>query len=145
MLPRAAVMSLVFICFSISHGAELYRWTDEMGRVHFSDSIPRANKNKAKIVDLKSADVPPQQIQEAQARLAKEKSRLNQPSPAIAVIPQGKTQPLDKESSCEDQWAKYDESWACFNPYRTANGSVRREAYEHCSEMKSPSCVLPVK
>ena len=63
MLPKAALVFLALICASPSHGAELYRWTDELGRVHFGDSPPSATTNKAKVVDLKSTDVSPEQAQ----------------------------------------------------------------------------------
>ena len=147
MLPKAALVFLVLICASPSHGAELYRWTDEMGRVHFGDSPPGTTKNKAKAVDLKSSDVSPEEAQAARARLEKEKARLNQPSPRAALLPEDKTPASDqeggKESSCAEQWAKYDESWACFNPYRIQGGAVKEEAFAHCTEIKTPSCVLP--
>jgi len=40
--------------------------------------------------------------------------------------------------ACEEQKKRFMESQACFQKFRLANGGVRPEAYQHCTEVKQP-------
>lgn len=59
------------------------------------------------------------------------------PAPAPADV-QGSAQNSDKKSKCEQEWAKYKESQACFAKYVMVRGRVNAEAYKHCTEVKQP-------
>ena len=45
-----------------------------------------------------------------------------------------------KDLSCEARKRRYRESQECFAPYRTATGGIKREAFQHCIELKQPNC-----
>jgi len=40
--------------------------------------------------------------------------------------------------ACEEQKKLFMESQACFAKFRLANGAVRPEAFQHCTEVKQP-------
>lgn len=45
---------------------------------------------------------------------------------------------MDTKDKCQEEWRKYQESQACFAPYRLANGGIKAEAFQHCVELKQP-------
>jgi hypothetical protein len=142
---RVAVALLAFAGAGLVEGADLYRWTDGTGRVHYGETVPNAYRVRAKRVDATDLGGSPHQLQEAQARLAREKGRLNRTVPESTAFAPSQTAAPEQEPSCEAQWDKFDESWACFNPFRTVYGAVKPEAYEHCSQIPAPSCTRASK
>ena len=42
-------------------------------------------------------------------------------------------------SECERLTMRYQDSQACFAPFRLANGAVRKEAYRYCTPVADPS------
>lgn len=120
----------------LANGGELFRWTGKEGRVHYSDAVPAPQKGDAKKVDVTNARITDADRREAQARLDREKKMAAQrrapateapptnsiPTPVAAEFPKGK-------AACEAEWQKYYESYACFNPYRNANGAIKGEAF----------------
>jgi hypothetical protein len=40
--------------------------------------------------------------------------------------------------ACEEQKKRFMESQACFAKFRLANGGLRPEAFQHCTEVKQP-------
>ncbi len=46
------VIFLVFICFSQTSLAEIYKWTDEQGNVHYGDAKNRPEDTKTEKVDF---------------------------------------------------------------------------------------------
>ena len=125
--------------------AELYRWTDKDGRVHYSDAVPEAQKGAAKTVDLTNAHTTNARRQEAEVRYAQDKSALQRPSPTTAPAPlAAKPAPDTTEfpagrKACEEEWRKYRVSEACFASYRNATGGLKPEAFNKCIEMKMPA------
>ncbi|HEY6720842.1 MAG TPA: DUF4124 domain-containing protein [Burkholderiales bacterium] len=138
-----------FFLFSLSlaaHGADVFGWVDEDGKVHYGDTVPERYKQKAK--KLQGADVTSAQRQEAQARLAREQARVESlrrareaksdeaqpntvPSPDIARAG-------DNTNTCEEQLKKYLDSQTCFAPYVIKGGAVKPEAFQNCTEVKEP-------
>ena len=62
--------------------AEVYKWVDENGRTHFSDTAPP--QQKAKVVELKNVDVSDARRREAEQRAAREKGLVQSGAPASA-------------------------------------------------------------
>lgn len=50
------VLFLLALSFALPAAAELYRWTDAQGHVHYSDSPPPANIKQMKRINTPSAD-----------------------------------------------------------------------------------------
>lgn len=43
-----------------------------------------------------------------------------------------------RKNQCEQEWARYKESQECFARFVTAQGRIKAEAYNYCSEVKQP-------
>jgi hypothetical protein len=41
--------------------------------------------------------------------------------------------------SCAEKWERYRSSAECFSRYRNVNGSIKSDAYGHCTEVSYPS------
>ena len=129
----------------LANGGELFRWTGKEGRVHYSDAVPAPQKGDAKKVDVTNARITDADRREAQARLDREKKMAAQrPTPVVeAPPPTTKPTPVATEfpkgkAACEEEWRKYHESVACFNPYRNTNGAIRGEAFSVCTSVPQP-------
>lgn len=148
-IPAALV--LLISASASAFATEVYKWVDENGRVHYGNSVPDAQKNKAKAVDLKGAQLTAEERAAAEARLAREKSALEQMSrkreptqPPVASLPAQKPAVgAARKSSCEQEWTRFQQSEACFAPYRLANGGIKAEAFKVCKEVPTPNCPNP--
>ena len=144
---------LVFLCLvSLAARAdEVFKWVDENGKVHYGDTVPEKYRQESKKVDSSSPEVTDAQRQEAEARNAKEKARLDALEKSrdarVDVAPHAAPPPpevLKTGDECEEQMRKYLQSQECFAPYRNANGGINPEAFQRCTEVKQPmGCVAP--
>ncbi|MBX9818544.1 MAG: hypothetical protein K2X79_10980, partial [Burkholderiaceae bacterium] len=41
-------------------------------------------------------------------------------------------------TDCPTWWRIYDDSNACFGPFRTVQGGLKPEAFDHCNAVASP-------
>src|SRR5665647_1309993 len=57
---------------------DIYRWVDESGRTHMSDTVPEQYKNSATRIDPGPTELTPEQQKEEQDRAAREKARAAQ-------------------------------------------------------------------
>lgn len=141
---------LAFACMSPgTYAADIFKWVDEKGQVHYGQTVPEKFKRSATKVDRVEPAPSEAQRQEAAARAAQEKAKAESLATerANSTKPRSDPPPLpataatnSKENSCEAQWKKYRESEACFGPYRTANGGIRPEALQKCVAVKEPTC-----
>lgn len=147
---RAAALVVLAGALATAHAAEVYKWVDENGRVHYGNSVPDAQKSKAKAVELKGAQLTADQRAAAEARLEREKAALQEMSrkreptqPPVATLPAPKPAPAGGKPTCEQEWARFHQSAACFAPYRLATGGIKAEAFKVCAEVPTPSCPNP--
>jgi len=133
---------------SLAYGADVFSWVDEDGKVHYGDSVPERYKQRAKRLDPRGA-VSAAQRQEAEARLARERARIESirkaredsldeaaqsasaPTPAAPLA-------SDSANICQEQLKKFLDSQACFAPYRLKDGGIKPEAFQRCTEVKEP-------
>jgi hypothetical protein len=124
-----------------------YKWTDEKGQVHYSDVVPKDRKAGSKPVDT---DAPPSEADRklAEERLARDREILEQAGIGAAAtsgsaVPAARGSPhkaaSSAESSCDEAWKAYNDSSACFDPYRMSEGRVKQEAFQHCKQVAQPS------
>ena len=85
------------------YGADIYRWVDQDGRVHLSDTVPEQFKKSATRIDAKAAA-----------------------APASAVSAEMGT------ADCATLRRRFAESNECFSPFFNRNGSVKAEGYAKC-------------
>jgi len=152
----------------LSHAvaADIYRWVDEKGRTHVSDTVPARYVDKATRVDTSASTISAEDQRAAQERAARERQLFdeqlaasrkaeeaatasqNGPS-AGGVMPQrqGPT-----ESECVAKWNAYWASQECFAPFVKGAGRrhrpahVSEEAYLYCKSVPDPSAecgILP--
>ena len=150
MANRLVLLLLLCSVFPMARGADVFRWVDENGKVHYGDAIPEKYKQQAKKVDAAGAGVTGAQRQEAESRSAKEKAKaesLQKARESQADVPQPAAPPAadvpKAGAECEEQMKKYLESQDCFAPYVNATGGIKPEAFQHCTEVKQPKGCFP--
>lgn len=136
------------VCFLLAaagaQSAEVYRWTDAQGRVFYGDRAPEGRKSSARVIEIDQA--PPVRAQIATRPAAPSRRAAPttpeasmQTEPAVIGGSQSLPRLADKDARCEAAWARFDESAACFAPYRMGGGKVRPEAYLQCETVMMPS------
>lgn len=122
--------------------ADIYKWTDEQGRVHYGDrpapGAPAAERRELQVPELSEA-----QRQEAIERLERQRARLQPPEGeggAAIATPAAEASPAEQDNSCAAQMRRYNQSQECFAPFRNANGSVKPEAFRYCKDIPEPQC-----
>jgi Domain of unknown function (DUF4124) len=134
-------------------GAEIYRWTDESGKTHLSDTVPARYKDAAARIDSKSFDLSLDQQRDAQARAAAEKASADAQKPrAGATLPLSLSPPpviapaapSAAKQDCDAQWRDYRESLECFAPFMGVDGALKPNAFAACGRsIVQPSCESP--
>jgi len=71
----------------------------------------------------------------APAAFAQNRTGDRQPQPSSKPATGGAE---GDRQACEEQKRRFMESQACFQKYRLANGGLRPEAYQRCTEVKQP-------
>jgi Domain of unknown function (DUF4124) len=140
MLMKIVIFMAAFFCSTLGYSGEIYRWTDARGQIHYGDVVPDSQKRNSKVIRLTGTLVKGIQLPQSGAWNPKDSyspilksGNSAVPDPTVAIT--------KVKNTCEEQWKKFHDSWACFNPYRNSGGSVKSEAYQHCSEVKQPeSC-----
>lgn len=123
---------------------EVWKWRDAQGVTHYGAAPPDDARTKAERVDLPDTRVSEADRRAAEKRLADEQAGIRAASDAAPPRGQrfpGLTLPAAAASavpSCEEAWRRYNESYACFDPYRYGAGKVRPEAWQHCKELPQP-------
>jgi hypothetical protein len=129
--------------------AELFKWVDENGKTHYGDQVPERYQQKQQ--SLKVDKAPSRDERNAALlRIQKEKNAANamkaqrdakaesagRPAKGGAAAP-------SNETPCQKEWRLFLDSKTCFQPFRTATGGIRAEAYQHCKEMSEPRSICP--
>lgn len=154
-LACVSVAALCSVLAPLAHAADIYRWVDEKGLTHISDTVPPQYRKNATRIDTSASQVSESDRALAAERAAREKAALDssQPVPAKAprageLVPQNRpgASGLDEKRAQCDEWRRaYAESQSCFSSYGTVSGAVRAEAYQHCTPVSdpSPTCGIP--
>lgn len=140
-----------------AHAADIYRWVDDQGKTHLSDTVPERYRQGATRIDPRSYDLTTDQKAEAQNRAAREKARaalveaqrerMQRAAPARPSLAPASAAPAAtakasqpaKPDDCDTLRRLYRESLDCFAPYVTATGGVKTEAFQKCEVRKDPS------
>lgn len=148
--------------------AQVYRWADAQGRVHYG-GVPPA---EAGAREVRSPEVTEEQRRDAAALAVRERAELAfreaAEAAARARLPQPAFErpyeprrlaaysgyrglqrvasgPADDPSgaACAAAWRAYRESVDCFARFRIKNGGVRPEAFGVCRQILQPTCNEP--
>jgi len=138
--------------------ATVFRWVDDQGRVHYSETVPQRYRGSARPVDASSPEPTAAQRREALERAQTEKIRASgaasssasgsapgrpaagAPPASEASRPAGKrpAQVPGEQTDCETWQRLYLESLECFGPFRTVRGGIKPEAFEACNVVPEP-------
>lgn len=146
---RPLLSLAVALAFSGAAHAELFKWVDENGKTHYGDRVPERYQKQRKALQVQKA--PSQADRDAAVqRLQKERNAAD----ALTAQRNAKAEAAGKpakpaaaapanETPCQKEWRVFLEAKTCFQPFRTATGGIRAEAYEHCKEVAEPKSVCP--
>ena len=120
----------------------IYKWKDANGKMQYSDKPPAPNASTMKLNNdapsAAEAQAARDRLEAMKAESANRAAARNTPTGAPADAG-ANTGPAPDESACEAKWREYNESYACFDPYRLVGGGIRPEAFEKCKVVKQPS------
>ncbi len=140
-----------------AHAADIYRWVDDAGKTHLSDTVPPKYRARATRVDSAAYELTPAQraIAEARARQAggaRPVPPASAPAPAAtlggapaAAIGAASRPGANDASDCAGWQRRYTESQECFAQYKIVNGATRPEGFRQCTEVPDPAsqCGFP--
>jgi hypothetical protein len=140
-----------------AQAADIYRWTDDAGKTHLSDTVPDRYRARATRVDSAAFELTPAQraIAEARARQARSAvpaASASAPAPATSLggVPgaaaAAASRPVANDpSDCAGWQRRYTESQACFAQYKLVNGGTKPEGFRQCVEVPDPAsqCGFP--
>ncbi len=139
----AAALAALLVLAGPAGGAEVWKWQDAQGVTHYGPEPPDDPDAKAERVVLPDSGVTDADRRAAEKRVADDKAEIRRatggPAPRSGARPAAR--PASAASavpSCEEAWRRYNESYACFDPYRFGAGKIRPEAFEHCKEVPQP-------
>ena len=119
----------------------VYKWKDASGKMQYSDKPPAPNASSLKLNNdapsAAEAQAARDRLEAMKAESASRAAARGTPTGA-PVDANAKSAPAD-ESACQAKWREYNESYACFDPYRLVGGGIRPEAFEKCKVVKQPS------
>lgn len=152
MAMKLLVLSGLLILVLSARAADIYRWVDENGRPHFSDTVPENYRSTATRIDLPHATPTAAQRQEAESRAAKDRAKASEvdnkdhsnKKSAVSgmgtkpVAPGNQSSATGQGNDCETLFRLYWKSQECFGPYRLPNG-IKAEAFQHCTVVPDPS------
>ena len=142
--PVAVAMAVLAGVALRAEAAEVYRWTDENGRVNYGVSAPPEKRTDARTVDTSGAKLNDTDRNAAANRLARDQAYLRSPSLTASAPVFAASSPVtsvprqDAPASCQEAWKRYNESYACFDPYRARNGMVKAEGFARCKQLPRP-------
>jgi hypothetical protein len=151
---QIVLLAAIFMLPYTALGASLIcHWIDEEGHTQFGDIIPHQYASVAVCTDSKQYELTAEQKKEAQERKAAEQakaltdqatqpnktdSRKSRPSTAKAkTVMKRPIEVITDATDCPTRWRIYDESAACFGPFKTVRG-IKSEAYDSCNEVPNP-------
>lgn len=153
MISKQVAVAVLALAPALSLSATIYRWVDDQGRTHLSDSVPERYESKAIKIDSKQFELPASERAAAAARLARERAQRAQAADAQArATATAASAPAQAASNatqspasygagteCDRLWQAYHESQACFAPYQSRHRGTKAEAFESCKPVENPS------
>ena len=124
--------------------AQVSKWVDEKGVVHYVDVVPDKYRGNAKAMTLRNDAPSPAEQREALLRLQQstesQRAKRSVSAPAAPAVVDAAAPPTETDGlSCAEQWKLYRQAQECFGPYKNANGSVKVEALAQCPIVKEPT------
>ena len=137
-----------FLMLHPADASSICRWVDENGLVQFSDIVP--DRYTAVVTCIHTQPLEPTTEQREAGKRAKDRRDKTRPpaqaasstvSPQVTAPQPAVKQPAEAitdSTDCKTWQRLYDESGACFAPFRTAHGGIKAQAFDKCNEVPSP-------
>jgi len=100
-MPKALLLAVALLSLPAG-AADIYRWVDENGKVHISDTVPEKYRKSAKRIDSGQYEVTPQQRAAAEALAERDRERART---SAAVAEQKKAAAAQKAKAAAPQAA----------------------------------------
>lgn len=132
------------LAFAAAADTVVYRWVDESGRVHYSETVPERYRGGARLIAVPAAPSPgaapgpgatAKAVPAAQPAAPPRAPAASAPARPVAKRP---ARVPDQNTDCETWQRLYFESIDCFGPYRTVRGGIKPEAFQRCNEVPEP-------
>ena len=137
-----AVTALGLLNLPSAGAASICRWVDETGQVQYADVVPDRYKTAVTCTHTPAASRPAEPIQNRNGkRISPPQVASSAAAPPIEMPRQSAKQPSETVSpntDCKTWLRLFNESGACFAPFRTARGGIKAEAFEKCNEIPNP-------
>ena len=147
-LPLLMAVVTNFLVSPAVGASSICRWIDKNGRVQISDVVPEGYKSVVTCTHTEKTATP---VNQRAANGIPKDSRANESPPAAAAssavppqdaaarpIAKRPSQKVTESTDCQTWRRLYDESGACFAPFRTARGGIKAEAFAVCNEVANP-------
>ena len=134
--------------------AQIYKWVDDKGHVHYSDHPVESGKTKVENVNVDVNVVHSDTKFKFVPNKTQDRHKRKQQSD-VTVVSSGKRKPVGAPSeSCKAQWARYKRSQACYgacekptyrrwvNPSRQSPYGMDMSGCGKCEDLKKPNCSL---
>lgn len=157
MLAQCAALGAACLVLlpSAAGATPVCRWVDDGGRTHVADNVPERYRATATCTDSQKYELTPAQQRAAQQRVADDRAKAARAAavPAPRAASATASQPAARApgravkrpaevvtdtTDCATWWRLYDESAACFGPFRTTRGATKAEAFDVCNVIVSP-------
>jgi hypothetical protein len=139
---------------TVAAATPVCRWVDEAGRTHLTDVVPERYKAWATCTDSNRYELSASQRRAALKRVEEDRAATTRAAATPPLRPASGTERRTASASgsvvkrpaegvtdatdCATWWHLYDESIACFGPFRTTRGATKVEAFEVCNAIASP-------
>ena len=147
-----ATLAITLLILSAPLHAEIYKWTDENGKVHFSDTVPVNQRDKAASVNVSINNLSDQEIEEANqraariqeaARITAEGNKSREPkrrAKSTSSYSRGSVGEQSTESapgSYSAAMKRYKDSQACYSMVKNSGGNQAAAVLE-CGNVARP-------
>ena len=139
-------LAILLVMLPLLAGAQVYKWVDDKGHVHYGDRQPEAQQKQMEQVDVNV------NVVHAESKSTFVPYKMPAPHPGKKVVSVGSKSSRDNASgnSCEAQWQRYNQSTLCYAA--CSKPLYRTDGYGHdvqvgtntsgchCQDLKKPSC-----
>lgn len=156
-IPITLIAVALALLSPVARSTSICHWVDDNGRTQISDAVPDKYKKSAICTDSQKYELSAEQkreveLRETEGQIRKRPEMAVPPANAASSPPASKratalpgakgakrpTEVITDDTDCQTRWRIYDESVACFGPYRTTRGATKPEGFDMCNDILSP-------
>jgi hypothetical protein len=144
----------VLLAPSMANATPICVWLDDAGRTQYASVVPDHYKSVATCTESQQYELSPEQQRATEQAAREDRARARLDAAKLAASSTSKTprvadaapravakrpaKVVSEATNCTTWWRLFDESAACFGPFRTTAGAIKVEAYGVCNVVPSP-------